>query len=106
MRERERSGVKIDFCAACKGIWLDRGELDKIIAIELGDDDDGRGIEARNAENARDARRRDDDDDDDDDRRSGNYRGSDDRERSGEYRKKSKKSSFFGSLTEMLGGEE
>lgn len=27
----ERSGVEIDFCPACRGVWLDRGELDKII---------------------------------------------------------------------------
>ena len=27
----ERSGVEIDYCAACRGVWLDRGELDKII---------------------------------------------------------------------------
>lgn len=27
----ERSGVEIDYCPDCRGIWLDRGELDKII---------------------------------------------------------------------------
>lgn len=27
----ERQGVEIDYCPACRGIWLDRGELDKII---------------------------------------------------------------------------
>lgn len=27
----ERSGVEIDYCPKCRGIWLDRGELDKII---------------------------------------------------------------------------
>jgi Zn-finger nucleic acid-binding protein len=27
----ERSGVEIDYCPACRGVWLDRGELDKII---------------------------------------------------------------------------
>ncbi|MDK9700078.1 MAG: zf-TFIIB domain-containing protein [bacterium] len=27
----ERSGIEIDFCPKCRGIWLDRGELDKII---------------------------------------------------------------------------
>ena len=42
MRERDRGGVKIDFCPSCKGVWLDRGELDKIVAIELDDDDDYR----------------------------------------------------------------
>lgn len=27
----ERSGVEIDYCPRCRGVWLDRGELDKII---------------------------------------------------------------------------
>ena len=27
----ERSGIEIDYCPKCRGIWLDRGELDKII---------------------------------------------------------------------------
>ena len=27
----DRSGVEIDYCPDCRGIWLDRGELDKII---------------------------------------------------------------------------
>jgi uncharacterized protein len=28
----ERQGVEIDYCPKCRGVWLDRGELDKIIA--------------------------------------------------------------------------
>ncbi len=28
----ERSGVEIDYCPQCRGVWLDRGELDKIIS--------------------------------------------------------------------------
>lgn len=27
----ERQGVEIDYCPECRGVWLDRGELDKII---------------------------------------------------------------------------
>lgn len=27
----ERSGIEIDYCPKCRGVWLDRGELDKII---------------------------------------------------------------------------
>lgn len=27
----ERGGVEIDYCPRCRGVWLDRGELDKII---------------------------------------------------------------------------
>jgi len=33
----ERQGIEIDYCPACRGVWLDRGELDKI--IERGRDD-------------------------------------------------------------------
>jgi Zn-finger nucleic acid-binding protein len=28
----ERSGVEIDYCPECRGVWLDRGELDNLIA--------------------------------------------------------------------------
>jgi Zn-finger nucleic acid-binding protein len=27
----ERSGIEIDYCPTCRGVWLDRGELDKLI---------------------------------------------------------------------------
>jgi Zn-finger nucleic acid-binding protein len=27
----ERKGVEIDYCPKCRGVWLDRGELDKIL---------------------------------------------------------------------------
>lgn len=47
----ERQGVEIDYCPKCRGVWLDRGELDKLI------------------EKSGSARRDRDDDDDDDDRR-------------------------------------
>jgi uncharacterized protein len=29
----ERQGIEIDYCADCRGVWLDRGELDKLMAI-------------------------------------------------------------------------
>ncbi|AWB88504.1 zf-TFIIB domain-containing protein [Salinibacterium hongtaonis] len=35
----ERNGVEIDYCPVCRGVWLDRGELDKILdraAAETG----------------------------------------------------------------------
>jgi uncharacterized protein len=31
LRRIERSGVHVDACPSCRGIWLDRGELDKIL---------------------------------------------------------------------------
>ncbi|NTW51636.1 MAG: hypothetical protein HGB22_03510 [Chlorobiaceae bacterium] len=27
----ERQGIEIDYCPECRGVWLDRGELDKIV---------------------------------------------------------------------------
>jgi len=41
----ERHGVEIDYCPTCRGVWLDRGELDKIIdrAIEM----EGRPVAAQ-----------------------------------------------------------
>jgi Zn-finger nucleic acid-binding protein len=29
----DRQGVEIDYCPQCRGVWLDRGELDKLIAL-------------------------------------------------------------------------
>jgi uncharacterized protein len=77
----DRSGVEIDYCPKCRGVWLDRGELDKIIERAAG----GPAPQVRPAppppqfqptpqyQAPQDRRhgRRDDDDDDDDD-----YRGS------------------------------
>lgn len=92
MRERDRAGVKIDFCPDCKGVWLDRGELDKIIQIELADTDPAVEVEAGGR------RARGDDDDEE-------FRRSDRRSRESEA-PKSKKRSFFESITEMMGGGE
>jgi len=33
----DRSGVEIDFCPTCRGVWLDRGEIDKIIERSVQD---------------------------------------------------------------------
>jgi hypothetical protein len=43
----ERQGVEIDYCPQCRGVWLDRGELDKLIErstreFERDDDDEHR----------------------------------------------------------------
>jgi len=40
LRRIERSGVHVDACPSCRGMWLDRGELDKIIESEGAADDD------------------------------------------------------------------
>ncbi len=31
LQMNERQGVEIDYCPKCRGVWLDRGELDKLI---------------------------------------------------------------------------
>lgn len=95
----ERLGVEIDYCPKCRGVWLDRGELDKLIVISStreahgvpGRLDDGgfmqgaprrqRGLHEEPDYDRRgyEDRRRDYDDDDDDDRgrgRGGRRRGS------------------------------
>jgi Zn-finger nucleic acid-binding protein len=47
----DRGGVEIDYCPKCRGVWLDRGELDKIIERAVGQDagsrDQGRADQGR-----------------------------------------------------------
>jgi len=75
----ERQGVEIDYCPKCRGVWLDRGELDKLIdrsasyAGAGGDKDayvgttpEVGGMAGRIQRLAGDRARRDYDDDDDD----------------------------------------
>ncbi len=35
LKMAERHGVEIDYCPECRGTWLDRGELDRIIEREI-----------------------------------------------------------------------
>ena len=71
-----REGIEIDYCAQCRGVWLDRGELDKIIeratpamvsgpvgrgGPEADWDDRSRRDENYREERFRDERYRDDD---------------------------------------------
>lgn len=62
LEEREREGVVVDVCLTCRGIWLDRGELEKIIARASSEYDE---FAARRDDTPpRGVRYRDDDDDD------------------------------------------
>ena len=36
----ERSNIEIDYCPTCRGVWLDRGELDKILERSLAQETD------------------------------------------------------------------
>lgn len=74
----ERQGIEIDYCPVCRGVWLDRGELDKIIE---------RALPPPPPNEAARGRSRDDDDDDD-------YKGRDYRD----YRPRKRRDSFLGEL--------
>ena len=38
----ERQGIEIDYCPQCRGVWLDRGELDKIVERSMATAPSGR----------------------------------------------------------------
>ena len=66
----DRQGIEVDYCPQCRGVWLDRGELDKIIERSVDGSSAGRSRGSyRETEPAtRDRRPYRDDDDYDDDR--------------------------------------
>ena len=78
----DRQGIEIDYCPQCRGVWLDRGELDKVIERSAAP-----ATTAAAARSAPPGRRFDHDDDDDD-------RYEDDRDRYGRegYPRKKRKS--------------
>lgn len=79
LTELDRAGISIDRCDGCRGVWLDRGELEKLIARESRVDgrDVDRGDDRREGDRAlageppRRYRRADSDHDEDDDRGRG-----------------------------------
>ena len=77
----DRQGIEIDYCPRCRGVWLDRGELDKIIERSASYD------EPREAEPRRDER----------------VQRREPEQHRHEEPKKKKKSSFFTELIEGLG---
>jgi uncharacterized protein len=96
-----REGVEIDFCPQCRGVWLDRGELDKVIerasAAMAPASSSGSGREYgddRGRERYEDSRRYDDD------RRYEDRRGYDEDDRRYD-KKKRKKRSFLDDLFEF-----
>ncbi len=81
----ERNGVEIDFCPQCRGVWLDRGELDKIIERAAALETLSGGAQSNEPNYARPKRKYD----------AGDYRQRDDDDY--EY-KKPKRKSFLGDL--------
>ena len=51
----ERQGVEIDYCPKCRGVWLDRGELDKIIERSDSESAPNAPVNVRNYETHRNA---------------------------------------------------
>lgn len=92
MREREKESVIIDVCPNCKGMWLDHGELEKLVAIESD-----RGGKYRKYY---------DDDDDDDDRSRSSYSAPGSGNAPGAYPPQKKKKGFLSNLMESFGGED
>ena len=94
----DRSGIEIDYCPTCRGVWLDRGELDKIIertAVATAPIAAAPvAAAAPLPAGAAPPPRRWDDDDDDDRRRYS----SDDRYRGDDRYRKKKKSGLLGEL--------
>ena len=56
----ERQGVEIDYCPKCRGVWLDKGELDKIIEKSAAAESN------QQLKQSKENRKQLDDDDDDD----------------------------------------
>ncbi len=49
LHETARGGVLIDVCPSCRGVWLDRGELDKLLELLEFPDDANVAFENRGA---------------------------------------------------------
>jgi uncharacterized protein len=57
----ERQGIEIDYCPKCRGVWLDKGELDKIIERSAS----SQSSQELKQNNQKRKQPKDDDDDDD-----------------------------------------
>jgi hypothetical protein len=96
MREVTRRGVVIDVCPECRGVWLERGELEKLLEVAAEEED---YVAERSRSSDRDWDRSDDDED-------RHLRYDDEwRSRPEGYKTKKKKSSWLGQIMEAVGGE-
>ena len=101
LRAVEKMGVEVDVCPDCKGVWLDRGELDKLVEMAANDGPVQQRAPERPVERPRvyedDHKRRDDDHHD---RDHGHDQGRD------SYGKPKKKGSWIADVLGSLGGED
>lgn len=83
----ERNGIEIDYCPTCRGVWLDRGELDKIIERSNVPHQPQHIDNRREKDAYRDARQSD-----------GYSHGHANSSHQGDYHKKHKREGFLGQL--------
>ena len=86
----ERQGVEIDYCPKCRGVWLDKGELDKIIEKSVSSDS-SRELKSNDGK-----RKNQYDDDDDDD--EGGFFNRNRRDNENETGRRRKEGGFLGDL--------
>ena len=97
MRERERDSgerevVVIDICPNCGGIWLDKGEIEKLTVAEERYYDSGRSRRANGDDD-------DDHDDDDRDRRESGHE-----QQGGHGQQRRRRGGFLGNILDSFGG--
>jgi hypothetical protein len=94
LRMTDRHGVEIDYCPQCRGVWLDRGELEKIVAIAESQAARHQEFEDADYDEDDDFHRRDDRQD----KREGLVG-----HREGSYRGGRKREGFLSNLFDMFG---
>ena len=88
----ERQGVEIDYCPKCRGVWLDKGELDKIIEKSAS------AQSSQNLKSNEEKRRKQYDNDDDDDDEEGGFFNRSRRDNENNPNQRKKGGGFLGDL--------
>ena len=94
LRMTDRHGVEVDYCPQCRGVWLDRGELDKIVAIAESQGPHDREFDRAEYDEDHDSHR----ERDRQDKREGHCG-----HREGPYRGGRKREGFLSNLFDMFG---
>lgn len=98
MQKISREGVDIDICPSCKGVWLDRGELDKLLVAEREESEKSVQAHRRFQEEVKSFERNPDEwkrtHRYDDDRKRYRYDGDDDYDDDDKYRRRKRRGGF------------
>ena len=83
----DRQGIEIDYCNECRGVWLDRGELDKIIEKTNADSSDNKSSGSRDyqSDNRSDNRNYDSHSDHNDRNNNNDYSKNNDKKKKGNF---------------------